>query len=287
MVLVRLAENGMPELTELVTEAWLAQAPRTLVKAFLGRLSRRLIPNPGIPLGSPTLSQYGKRYSAGFCAPGRRTDSSAGAWGVARVVGVGAGCARSGIGGLAGADRRPAQHGRAWRASVRSVRRCRGRARIEEIDGPVVVVAHSYAGAVVSEAAAFPTSGTSSMWRAFNRCRRGTVGAGRRRSAMVGSRRQSPHPCRSAPRLCTPTCFRRRRPRDRPVETVEFGSVLPTVDGRCMADRPLDLRAVRERPSLPGWGAGVLRRPCEERPPIGLQPLATVGTHRTDRRGAN
>jgi hypothetical protein len=35
MVLVRLAEIGVPELTELVTEAWLAQAPRTLVKAFL------------------------------------------------------------------------------------------------------------------------------------------------------------------------------------------------------------------------------------------------------------
>jgi hypothetical protein len=35
MVLVRLAEIGVPELAELVTEAWLAQAPRTLVKAFL------------------------------------------------------------------------------------------------------------------------------------------------------------------------------------------------------------------------------------------------------------
>ena len=35
MVLVRLAEIGVPELTELVTDAWLAQAPRTLVKAFL------------------------------------------------------------------------------------------------------------------------------------------------------------------------------------------------------------------------------------------------------------
>jgi hypothetical protein len=35
MVLVRLAEIDVPELTELVTEAWLAQAPKTLVKAFL------------------------------------------------------------------------------------------------------------------------------------------------------------------------------------------------------------------------------------------------------------
>lgn len=34
-VLVRLAEIGVPELEELITEAWLAQAPKTLVKAFL------------------------------------------------------------------------------------------------------------------------------------------------------------------------------------------------------------------------------------------------------------
>ncbi|MCZ8379509.1 MmcQ/YjbR family DNA-binding protein [Mycobacterium sp. CPCC 205372] len=34
-VLVRLAAIDTPELTELITEAWLAQAPRTLVKAFL------------------------------------------------------------------------------------------------------------------------------------------------------------------------------------------------------------------------------------------------------------
>jgi len=34
-VLVRLAEIGMPELTELITEAWLAQAPKTLAKQFL------------------------------------------------------------------------------------------------------------------------------------------------------------------------------------------------------------------------------------------------------------
>ena len=35
MVLVRLAEISVPELEELVTDAWLAQAPKTLVKAFL------------------------------------------------------------------------------------------------------------------------------------------------------------------------------------------------------------------------------------------------------------
>lgn len=35
MVLVRLAEISVSELTELITDAWLAQAPRTLVKAFL------------------------------------------------------------------------------------------------------------------------------------------------------------------------------------------------------------------------------------------------------------
>ncbi|MGH3676263.1 MAG: MmcQ/YjbR family DNA-binding protein [Mycobacterium sp.] len=35
MVLVRLAEISVPELTELITEAWLAQAPKTVVKAFL------------------------------------------------------------------------------------------------------------------------------------------------------------------------------------------------------------------------------------------------------------
>jgi hypothetical protein len=35
MVLVRLASIGVTALRELVTEAWLAQAPRTLVKAFL------------------------------------------------------------------------------------------------------------------------------------------------------------------------------------------------------------------------------------------------------------
>lgn len=34
-ILVRLAAIDTPELTELVTEAWLAQAPRALVKAFL------------------------------------------------------------------------------------------------------------------------------------------------------------------------------------------------------------------------------------------------------------
>ncbi|BBY42912.1 hypothetical protein A5765_21320 [Mycolicibacterium celeriflavum] len=34
-VLVRLDAIGVEELTELVTEAWLAQAPKTLVKAFL------------------------------------------------------------------------------------------------------------------------------------------------------------------------------------------------------------------------------------------------------------
>lgn len=34
-VLVRLAEIGMPELTELVTDAWLAQAPKALVKKYL------------------------------------------------------------------------------------------------------------------------------------------------------------------------------------------------------------------------------------------------------------
>ena len=34
-VLVRPAEIGVPELTELVTEAWLVQAPKMLVKAFL------------------------------------------------------------------------------------------------------------------------------------------------------------------------------------------------------------------------------------------------------------
>lgn len=34
-VLVRLAEIGVPELGELLTEAWLAQAPKRLAKAFL------------------------------------------------------------------------------------------------------------------------------------------------------------------------------------------------------------------------------------------------------------
>ena len=34
-VLVRLAAIGVPELRELVTEAWLAQAPKTLAKAYL------------------------------------------------------------------------------------------------------------------------------------------------------------------------------------------------------------------------------------------------------------
>jgi hypothetical protein len=35
MVLVRLRAIGVRELTELVTEAWLSQAPKTLVKSFL------------------------------------------------------------------------------------------------------------------------------------------------------------------------------------------------------------------------------------------------------------
>jgi len=34
-ILVRLAEIGVHELDELITEAWLAQAPKTLAKAFL------------------------------------------------------------------------------------------------------------------------------------------------------------------------------------------------------------------------------------------------------------
>jgi hypothetical protein len=33
--LVRLTEIGVAELTELITDAWLAQAPKTLAKAFL------------------------------------------------------------------------------------------------------------------------------------------------------------------------------------------------------------------------------------------------------------
>lgn len=36
MILVRLAEIDPDELRELVTDAWLAQAPRTLVTKFLG-----------------------------------------------------------------------------------------------------------------------------------------------------------------------------------------------------------------------------------------------------------
>jgi hypothetical protein len=35
MVLARLAEIGVAELTELVTDAWLAQAPKKLVREFL------------------------------------------------------------------------------------------------------------------------------------------------------------------------------------------------------------------------------------------------------------
>jgi hypothetical protein len=35
MVLVRLAEISLPDLTELITDAWLAQAPKTLVKQYL------------------------------------------------------------------------------------------------------------------------------------------------------------------------------------------------------------------------------------------------------------
>jgi hypothetical protein len=34
-VLVRLAEIGVQELEELITDAWLAQAPKTLAKSFL------------------------------------------------------------------------------------------------------------------------------------------------------------------------------------------------------------------------------------------------------------
>lgn len=36
-VLVRLAQIAVPDLTELITEAWLAQAPKKLVKAFLAQ----------------------------------------------------------------------------------------------------------------------------------------------------------------------------------------------------------------------------------------------------------
>jgi hypothetical protein len=38
-VLVRLAEIGVPELTELVTDAWMVQAPKTLVRKFLAESS--------------------------------------------------------------------------------------------------------------------------------------------------------------------------------------------------------------------------------------------------------
>jgi hypothetical protein len=38
-VLVRLAEIGVPELTELVTDAWMVQAPKTLVRKFLAEPS--------------------------------------------------------------------------------------------------------------------------------------------------------------------------------------------------------------------------------------------------------
>ncbi|MGV0742525.1 MmcQ/YjbR family DNA-binding protein [Mycolicibacterium sp. XJ870] len=34
-VLVKLATIGVPELTELITEAWLAQAPKTVAKQYL------------------------------------------------------------------------------------------------------------------------------------------------------------------------------------------------------------------------------------------------------------
>jgi hypothetical protein len=40
MVLVRLAEIGADALTEVITEAWLAQAPRTLAKKFLAENQR-------------------------------------------------------------------------------------------------------------------------------------------------------------------------------------------------------------------------------------------------------
>jgi hypothetical protein len=36
-ILVRLAEIRLPELEELITEAWLAPAPKTLSKEFLNR----------------------------------------------------------------------------------------------------------------------------------------------------------------------------------------------------------------------------------------------------------
>jgi hypothetical protein len=39
MVLVRLAEIGVPELTELVTGAWMVQAPKTLIRKFLAEKS--------------------------------------------------------------------------------------------------------------------------------------------------------------------------------------------------------------------------------------------------------
>jgi hypothetical protein len=38
-VLVRLAEIGVPELTELVTDAWMVQAPKTLIGKFLAESS--------------------------------------------------------------------------------------------------------------------------------------------------------------------------------------------------------------------------------------------------------
>ena len=47
MVLVRLAEISVAELEELVTDAWLAQAPKTLVKRFLERLGASKL-QPGL-----------------------------------------------------------------------------------------------------------------------------------------------------------------------------------------------------------------------------------------------
>jgi hypothetical protein len=83
MVLARLAEIGIGELTELIAEAWLSQAPKTLVKAFLAE-RRQLLTARTTSSSGGTRCPFAQRISTLASAPqsacARRSGERLGRW---------------------------------------------------------------------------------------------------------------------------------------------------------------------------------------------------------------